>query len=72
MILYFGLRNWNYVVFLMYEFANFADSEICNFDTSYASGKNIGYVAICLEDDMENVLKWVDSNRMVANPDKWL
>ena len=56
----------------MYEFANFADSEICNLDKLYASGKNIEYVAICLEDNVENVLKWVDFNRMVANSDKWL
>ena len=45
---------------------NFADG-----NTLYASGKNIGDVATCLEVDMENILKWFDSNRMVANPDKF-
>ena len=45
-------------------------SGICSFaddDTLYASGDNIGDVATCLEVDIENVLKWFDSNRMVAN-----
>ena len=49
-------------------------SGICNFaddNTLYASGENIGDVATCLEVDIENVLKWFDSNRMVANPEKF-
>ena len=49
-------------------------SQICNFaddNTLYASGENIGDVATCLEVDMENILKWFDSNRMVANPNKF-
>ena len=37
----------------------------------YASGENIGDVATCLEVDIEIVLKWFDSNRMVANPEKF-
>ena len=46
-------------------------SEICNFaddNILYASGENIGGVATCLEVDIENVLKWFESNRMVAKP----
>ena len=49
-------------------------SQICNFaddNTLYASGENIGYVVTCLEVDIENVLPWFDSNRMVANPGKF-
>ena len=49
-------------------------SQVCNFaddHTLYDAGENIGDVATCLEVDMENVLKWFDSNRMLANPDKF-
>ena len=49
-------------------------SQICNFaddNTLYASGETIGDVATCLEVDMENILQWFDSNRMVANLDKF-
>ena len=31
----------------------------------------LGDVATCLKVDMENVLKWFHSNRMVTNPDKF-
>ena len=49
-------------------------SGICNFaddNKLYASGENIGDVATCLEVNIENALKWFDSNRMVANPEKF-
>ena len=49
-------------------------SGICNFaddNTLYASGEKIGDVATRLEVDIENVLKCFDSNRMVANPEKF-
>ena len=49
-------------------------SGICNFadeNTLYASGENIVDVATCLEVYIENVLKWFESNRMVANPEKF-
>ena len=47
-------------------------SEICNFagdNTLYASGENVGDVVTYLEVDMENVIKWFDSNYMIANPE---
>ena len=47
---------------------------MCNFaddNTLYASRENIGDAATCFEVDIENVLKWFDSDRMVANPEKF-
>ena len=49
-------------------------SEVCSFaddNTLYACGEDIRDVATCLEVDMENVIKWFDSNCMVANPDNF-
>ena len=50
------------------------DSKICNFaddNTCYACDTDIDRVIIKLEDDMELILKWFETNSMVANAGKF-
>ena len=55
-------------------FFSIKESSICNFadhQNIYTSAKHLIDVVYKLENDMKNALAWFNSNRMVANPNKF-